>query len=554
MSLFWSLIKIFYRKDSLCFVKESFQVYRNFSKSLGDIPRSKIKNTGVVRVISFGRLDTVVFEATVAAGLAYHSGRSLEVVTIRPIDFFCWLVFKKFSASVRYVTAIGSSRVTPKRVKEFESLYESTWKNGDIRLSDLKAISYAGIAVGSAIATELVAGSSSTKPLDLSRVSPAKVRKAFMKICKICDTLIELSSNWNPSDTVIVCEANGVNQPLSSAAIQSGCDVIQFCQPFDQNGYVFKRIDSVIEGASPNSVERLTVDRLLARRAFDNFNFEKLISDRYCSKEPYQRRNYFGELRGDDPSDFLGFPKAELPLAVVYVHCLWDGNLFFGRDLFDDYTDWFRATYIAARENSAVNWVFKLHPANIWKTQFSGNKLHEPYEYKVIRDLNLGSMPQNCKFLEPDSPVNTYDLLRLADVAVTVRGTAGLEAACMGSLVITAGSGRYSHEGFSLDPELKGDYLSILRALSPKSIQHYKASLDWLRAKYYAKALFEERKWMLPSCYRNEFIGLDGRSNFPLVPRLDSRYFCQFLESLEWCSLVEWIMGDRSLKDYMRDW
>lgn len=553
MSLFWSLIKIFAKTDSIRFIKESFRVYRNFTKSLGGIPGGKIKNPGVVRVISFGRLDTVIFEATIAASLAYHSGRRLEVVTIRPIDFFCWLVFKKFSSSVRYVTAVASSRVIPNRVEEFEAVCDSIGEKGDVRLSDLKCITYGGIAIGSAIATELVTGSPTTNPLNLSKVSPTKIKKAVIKVCKICDTLIDLAKGWNPSDTVIVCEANGVNQPLSSVAIQSGCDVIQFCQPFDQNGYVFKRIESVIEGASPNSVEKLTIDRLLARRAFDNFNFEKLIFDRYCSSEPYQRRNYFGELRGDVSSDFLQFPKAKLPLVIVYVHCLWDGNLFFGRDLFDDYTDWFRATYIAACENGAVNWVFKLHPANIWKTKFSGNQLQEPYEYKVIHDLNLGSMPQNCKFLEPDSPVNTYDLLRIADAAVTVRGTAGLEAACMGSLVITAGSGRYSNQGFTLDPECKNDYLSLLRTLSAKSIHRHKAGLDWLRAKYYAKALFEERKWMLPSCYRNEFIGLDGGNNFPVVPRLSSGYFYQFIESPEWRSLLEWMMGEKSAKDYMRD-
>ena len=38
------------------------------------------------------------------------------------------------------------------------------------------------------------------------------------------------------------------------------------------------------------------------------------------------------------------------------------------------------------------------------------------------------------------------------DFALTVRGTVGCELACYGVPVITAGTGRYSHQGFTVDP------------------------------------------------------------------------------------------------------
>ena len=54
-------------------------------------------------------------------------------------------------------------------------------------------------------------------------------------------------------------------------------------------------------------------------------------------------------------------------LAVVFSHVLWDANLFYGEDLFKDYGDWFEQTVKAACGNDRVNWLIKMHPANLWK-------------------------------------------------------------------------------------------------------------------------------------------------------------------------------------------
>jgi len=50
-------------------------------------------------------------------------------------------------------------------------------------------------------------------------------------------------------------------------------------------------------------------------------------------------------------------------------HVLWDANLFYGNDLFDNYGHWFVETVKAAAANPNLNWLIKLHPANLWKTR-----------------------------------------------------------------------------------------------------------------------------------------------------------------------------------------
>ena len=54
-------------------------------------------------------------------------------------------------------------------------------------------------------------------------------------------------------------------------------------------------------------------------------------------------------------------------IAVIFSQVLWDANLFYGEDLFNDAGDWFINTIDAATKNKNINWLVKLHPANVWK-------------------------------------------------------------------------------------------------------------------------------------------------------------------------------------------
>ena len=48
---------------------------------------------------------------------------------------------------------------------------------------------------------------------------------------------------------------------------------------------------------------------------------------------------------------------------------------------------------------------------------------------------------------------------------MTVRGTVGCELACYGIPVITAGNGRYSDEGFTIDPKSKEELYKYIENL-----------------------------------------------------------------------------------------
>jgi hypothetical protein len=64
--------------------------------------------------------------------------------------------------------------------------------------------------------------------------------------------------------------------------------------------------------------------------------------------------------------------------------------------------------------------------------------------------------------LLPDTALSTYSLFSIMDYCVTVRGTIGIEAALFGLPVLTAGTGRYDHFGFTIDSEDRHSYLEKL--------------------------------------------------------------------------------------------
>jgi hypothetical protein len=197
------------------------------------------------------------------------------------------------------------------------------------------------------------------------------------------------------------------------------------------------------------------------------------------------------------------FRKLELDpdkkLAVIYPHMFWDGTFFWGHDLFPTYQEWFAQTLLAAAGNSRINWIIKIHPANVVKANRDG--VTPPKSEQDIVAEVLGPLPENFKMLDASSQISTLSLHLAADYCVTVRGTVGIEAACFGVTVLTAGTGRYDQKGFTVDSETTEEYLKKIRHIhevAPIGSERVKA------AQIYAYGTFLSRILKLISV-RQEF-------------------------------------------------
>src|SRR5262249_51259138 len=100
---------------------------------------------------------------------------------------------------------------------------------------------------------------------------------------------------------------------------------------------------------------------------------DQLLTDRYSGKWFLQARNQPRTSDADAAAirQRFGLDPAK-KTATVFSHVLWDANLFYGEDLFADYGEWFVETVRAAAANPHLNWLIKLHPANLWKRARDG--------------------------------------------------------------------------------------------------------------------------------------------------------------------------------------
>ena len=152
------------------------------------------------------------------------------------------------------------------------------------------------------------------------------------------------------------------------------------------------------------------------------------------------------------------------PVAVIYSHILSDANLFYGEDLFArGFEEWLVETVRAAGTNNRVNWVLKLHPAN----RVRNRRLRYSGEYGEIQALKdaFGRIPEFLRVVYPDEAVSPLSFFGITDWGLTVRGTVGLELPCFGIPVLTAGSGRYSGRGFTVDSASRSEYLERVASI-----------------------------------------------------------------------------------------
>jgi len=315
--------------------------------------------------------------------------------------------------------------------------------------------------------------------------------------------LIEL----HPADLALTIEANyAVFGPLVDVAIGRGCNVIQMIQPWKDDALTFRRMTPVTRREHPSSVARETLDLLVRRPWTDREQqaLDQMFQDRYGGRWFLQERNQRSTRRytPDELTQRFRLDPAK-PTVVVFSQVLWDANLFYGDDLFEDAGEWFVETVRAACANPALNWLIKLHPANVWKRQYEG--ITQEYAERVLIDQAIGALPAHVTLIAADDDISTLSLFESIDYGVTVRGTSGMELVCFGKHCVTAGTGRYSGLGFTLDSTSREQYLQRLASLHKQPAMNDE---ETLRAKWHAYAAFALRPWPMLSA-KAEFMYRD---------------------------------------------
>ncbi|MCC2643388.1 MAG: uncharacterized protein K0S45_3801 [Nitrospira sp.] len=251
---------------------------------------------------------------------------------------------------------------------------------------------------------------------------------------------------------------------LFDVCLAAGIETITWNAAHKNNQLMLKRYSSSNHDVHPASLSRKTWNHLKAR-PWTESDRERLRLELVGS---YQSGEWYGEVGtqfhaaqqgAEEIRRTLGL-DARKKTAVIFSHIFWDGTFFYGTDLFGSYEEWFVETVKIACANPRVDWIVKIHPANIVKNVRDGVG-SEPSELTAIRSLGR-TLPPHVRVVQPDSRMSTLSLYSVMDYCVTVRGTVGIEAATFGIPVFTAGTGRYDRLGFTIDSESRAQYLDRL--------------------------------------------------------------------------------------------
>ena len=335
---------------------------------------------------------------------------------------------------------------------------------------------------------------------------------------------------------------------LFDECIKRKISCIQFVASYKNNIILLKKFNRENKDEHPSSISLDIWEKFrsieLSSKQKNYLNEE--IKKQYMNNTWYPSAGTMIGKKFSDNHDLFKQLKLDerKKTAIIFPHIFWDGTFFFGKDLFDNYVDWYRETLKLAYLNKNLNWVIKSHPSNFIKNNRDNisNNGEEP-ELSIIKNL-FNEIPENFTYLSSSSKINTYQLFEILDYCFTIRGTVGIEAALKNKVVITAGTGRYNDRGFTYNFNKKDKYFEFIKNLH--NFEHTKNDIV-KNAEKFAYIAFMCKTFELKSA--NFSYNKDDKASLNLDIQYDQLDRAEFKHSVR--NLTEWINNKYS--DYFFD-
>lgn len=146
----------------------------------------------------------------------------------------------------------------------------------------------------------------------------------------------------------------------------------------------------------------------------------------------------------------------KLPVVLVCTNVPWDAVCVNRRGLYETMSDWLRALLKHFEHRADCQVVVRAHPAEV---------LLDPKQTceDTLRGV-LPELPAHIKFIAPGTDINTYSLMRIAQLGMVFNSTTGLEMAMRGVPVVMPVEAHYTDKGFTIDPTTEREYFAAIDA------------------------------------------------------------------------------------------
>ena len=331
-------------------------------------------------------------------------------------------------------------------------------------IGDTKKIQYCGSNIGlHSLATLSAKADIGLAEFDMG--NKIELKRILLRSIFLLDAANRLIKLVKPS-MVLSMEKGFVGTcELFHATINNKIPFVQWIGCHEPNSIMLKRYSKENSREHPFSISNKKWDEIKKAPWSDSYS-DKVMHEfkrGYSEGQWFQYKNLTAnqrELDRDSLIKRLGLNPAK-KTAIIYSHILNDANLFYGEDLFSGgFKEWLIETVRVAANNPNVNWVLKLHPANVGRKnnfQKSGK-----FGELLALEIEFGKVPEFLTVVYPEEAISPLSFFAITDYGITVRGTIGLELPCFGIPTLTAGTGRYSGKGFTIDSTNREDYFCKL--------------------------------------------------------------------------------------------
>jgi hypothetical protein len=331
----------------------------------------------------------------------------------------------------------------------------------------------------------------------------AAIKLLYSHAAELLDEAQDFVEAYRPESAIIAQGYHLIAAAMRAVAVKAGIRIISVENTFHRERLLWEDVTgiSVNLTLAKNYYWRLRdqVDETAARLATDQ---------------------YFAGIQSIKSSEHLSpsASTATLPIGqrlIVYLgQVSTDASVLFGRRNFRSQVDAIRATVeFAAKSDATV--VVKLHPK-----EGPLHKVPEPF----YRGLTKGWLDADPAFqslvqklgprliLDADNQYNTYDLIRNADVCVTINSQSGLEALLLDKEVILCGQAAFG----GLDFTHEADDADSLHYHLDRVLHHGKRRNDGVNCRKFFQIYTDY--YCVPKTEESFLQLMLGRPPFPVLP------------------------------------
>mgnify|MGYP001176911965 FL=1 len=187
------------------------------------------------------------------------------------------------------------------------------------------------------------------------------------------------------------------------------------------------------------------------------------------------------------------------PTFVLFTNVLWDAASAQREIAFSNPVQWVLDTIAWFDAHRDRQLVVKIHPAEV----VIGT--NQPFASLIAR--HFPTLPPNVRVIEPAEKVNSWSILRVANLGIVHTSTVGMELPLEGVPCMVVSRTHFRGRGFTVDVESRDEYFRTLETWDPARVD--RAALIELATRY-AYLLFE--RYQLPFPFLRESSVNDVRS------------------------------------------